>query len=61
MRTDDVNKTLKNELFQQCNSILSQNYFQFGTYHYIQKQGLAMAAPTSSIFFRDLYAIFGTH
>jgi hypothetical protein len=29
---NDINKTLQNELLQQCNTILSQNYFQFGTH-----------------------------
>jgi Reverse transcriptase (RNA-dependent DNA polymerase). len=47
---NNINVTLKNELLQQCNTILSQNYFQFGTHQYIQKQGSAIGAPTSSIF-----------
>ena len=47
---NNINITLKNELLQQCNTILCQNDFQFGTHQYIQKQGLAMSAPISSIF-----------
>ena len=52
MCTHEINVTLQNELLQQCNTILSQNYIQFGTHQYIQKQGLAMGAPISSIFLK---------
>ena len=57
---NDINITLKNELLQQCNNTLSQNYFQFGTHQYIQKQGLAMGAPTSSIF-SEIYMQYLEH
>ena len=38
------------ELNQMCNTVLAQNYFQFNNSYYVQKTGLAMGAPTSSIF-----------
>ena len=34
---NDINTTLQNELLQQCNTILIQNYFQFGAHQYILK------------------------
>ena len=57
---NDINTTLQNELLQQCNTILSQNYFHFGTHQYIQKQGLAMGVPTSSIF-SEIYKQYLEH
>ena len=57
---NDINTTLQNDLLQQCNTILSQNYFQFGTHQYIQKQGLAMGVPTSSIF-SEIYMQYVEH
>jgi hypothetical protein len=37
--------------------ILNQNYFQYNDELYIQNDGLAMGAPTSSIFAKYLFNI----
>ena len=57
---NDINIILKNELLQLCNTILSQIYFQFGTHQCVQKQWLAMGAPTSSIF-SEIYMQYLEH
>jgi hypothetical protein len=40
----------KNEIMTLVKVILRQNYFQYNDELYLQKEGLAMGAPTSSIF-----------
>jgi hypothetical protein len=44
------NLELTNELVNITRTILRQNYFQFQISFYVQKTGLAIGAPTSSIF-----------
>jgi hypothetical protein len=41
--------TLKMEIIRIVRLIMAQNYFKFGGKTYLQKRGLAMGAPTSSI------------
>ena len=47
---NNIDKAILSELNQLCNTVLAQNYFQFNNSYYVQKTGLAMGAPTSSIF-----------
>ena len=47
---NNIDKNIQTELNQLCNTVLTQNYFQFNNSYYVQKTGLAMGAPTSSIF-----------
>jgi hypothetical protein len=54
---NNVDLTIQTELKQLFNSILSQNYFQFNNSYYLQELGLAMGAPTSSIF-SEIYLQF---
>ena len=46
----NIDKTIQTELYQLCNTVLAQKYFQFQNSYYAQQTGLAMGAPTSSIF-----------
>jgi hypothetical protein len=48
------------ELLQICDVVLSQNYFTFLSFTYIQKTGLAMGAPTSSVF-SEIYLQYLEH
>lgn len=43
----DVNKKLAREILKMTRLLLKQNYFQFRQNIYIQKEGLAMGAPTA--------------
>jgi hypothetical protein len=45
-----LNREIKNEIIKICNILTKQNYFQYEDLQYIQEDGLAMGAPTSSIF-----------
>ena len=47
---NNVNPQLRLELLQLCNVVLTQNYLTFLSSTYLQNSGLAMGAPTSSIF-----------
>jgi hypothetical protein len=44
-----LNLELTNELINITHTILRQNYFQFQSNFCVQKTGLAMGAPTSSV------------
>ena len=44
-----LNMEIKNEIIKICNILTKQNYFQYEDLQYIQEDGLAMGAPTSSI------------
>jgi len=46
---NNVDDTTKKEIMKITLTIISQNYFQFQGTIYLQKEGLAMGAPTSSI------------
>jgi hypothetical protein len=48
-RFNNIERTKQNELIQQCNIVIHQNYFQLENFQYMQPKGLAMGAPTSSI------------
>jgi hypothetical protein len=48
------------ELLQICDVVLSQNYFTFLSSTYVQKTGLAMGAPTSSVF-SEIYLQYLEH
>jgi len=48
------------ELLQLCNVVLSQNYFTFLSSTYVQNTGVAMGAPTSSVF-SEIYLQFLEH
>jgi hypothetical protein len=45
-----IENNLKNNIVKLAKTIIEQNCFQFGGRTYIQSEGLAMGAPTSSIF-----------
>jgi len=45
-----VEERLKRDIIHLLKSIIEQNYFQFEDLIYKQNEGLAMGAPTSSIF-----------
>jgi hypothetical protein len=49
-KQNDLNIEIKNEIITTCNILTKQNYFQYKDVQYIQEDGLAMGAPTSSIF-----------
>jgi hypothetical protein len=44
-----IESNLKSDVIKLINTILDQNYFQFHGKTYIQSEGLAMGAPTSSV------------
>jgi hypothetical protein len=46
----DIMEELKHELMKISQILIKQNYFQFQVTLYILYEGLAMGAPTSSIF-----------
>lgn len=48
-KQNDLNKITYNEMVKICD-IITQNYFWYNNLQYIQEQGLAIGAPTSSIF-----------
>ena len=48
----NIDPQLRSEILHLCKVVLSQNYFTFLSSAYHQHNGLAMGAPTSSIFFR---------
>jgi len=45
-----ISEELKHEIMKISQIIIKQNYFKFQNELYIQEEGLAMGAPTSSIF-----------
>jgi hypothetical protein len=47
---------LSQEIIQCCEILIQQNYFQCKDLQEIQEYGLAVGAPVSSIFFRNLFA-----
>jgi hypothetical protein len=47
---DLVEDSLKRDIINLSKTIINQNYFQFQDMIYRQNEGLAMGAPTSSIF-----------
>ena len=47
---NNINMTTQTEIIHLCDIILNQNYFHFNGSYYLQNTGLAMGAPTSSIF-----------
>ena len=47
---DDIKEQLKHELKRISQILIKQNYLQFQDTLYIQEEGLAMGAPTSSVF-----------
>jgi len=47
--TNNVDDMTKKEIMKITQTIISQNYFQFQDTIYLQKEGLAMGASTSSI------------
>jgi hypothetical protein len=49
-KQNDLNKITYNEIVKICDIIITQNYFRYNNSQYVQEQGLAMGAPTSSIF-----------
>jgi hypothetical protein len=49
-----IDKNLKQNIVKVSKTIIDQNYFHFQDKVYIQSEGLAMGAPTSSIF-SELY------
>jgi hypothetical protein len=51
---NNVEVNLTHEIIKLSKTIIDQNYFQFLDKTYIQTEGLAMGAPTSSIF-SELY------
>jgi hypothetical protein len=53
------NTEIKNEIIKICNILTKQNYFQYEDLQYIQEDGLAMGAPTSS-FPKYIYSIWKT-
>ena len=57
MYKNNVNLTTQTEIIRLCDVILTQNYVQFGDSYCLQKTGLAMGAPTSSIF-SEIYLQF---
>ena len=46
----NIDPQLRSEIIRLCELVLSQNYFTFRSSTYQQNTGLAMGAPTSSIF-----------
>jgi hypothetical protein len=46
----DINKKLAREILKMTRLLLKQNYFRYRYNLYTQKEGLAMGAPTSSLF-----------
>ena len=49
-KQNDLNIEIKNEIIKMCNILTKQNCFQYKDLQYIQEDGIAMGAPTSSIF-----------
>jgi len=47
---NNIKDTLKHNIIKLSSTIIEQNYFQFLDKIYIQPEGLAMGAPTSSMF-----------
>jgi hypothetical protein len=47
---NDIKEQLKYEIMKITQILIKQNYFQFQDTLYIQEEGLAMGAQTSSIF-----------
>jgi hypothetical protein len=47
---NDIKEQLKYEIMKISQILIKQNYFQFQDTLYIQEEGLAMGAPTSSVF-----------
>ena len=45
-----ISEEMKHEIMKISQIIIKQNYFKFQNELYIQEEGLAMGAPTSSIF-----------
>jgi len=48
-KNNDVEEGLKHDILKLLKVIIDQNYFQFMDQTYVQDDGLAMGAPTSSI------------
>jgi len=46
---NNVDDKTKKEILKITQTIINQTYFQFQDNIYLQKEGLAMAAPTSSV------------
>jgi hypothetical protein len=46
----NINIEFKQEIMKLSQILIKQNYFQFQDKFYIQKKGLVMGTPTSSIF-----------
>ena len=49
-KQNGLDKATYKEIVKTSNLIITQNYFQYKNTQYIQEQGLAVRAPTSSIF-----------
>lgn len=47
---NSINKELKHKIRMLSQLLIQQNYFQYQDIQYIQQEGLAMAALTSSVF-----------
>jgi hypothetical protein len=45
-----IEENLKRDIIKLSKIVIDQNYFQFKDKSYLQHEGLAMGAPTSSIF-----------
>ena len=56
----DMNDRLKQEIMTISKILIEQNYFQFHDTIYIQNEGLAMGAPTSSVF-SEIYLQYIEH
>ena len=49
-KQNDLDRIIYKEIIQTCKLIITQNYFQHTNTQYLQEKGLAMGAPTTSIF-----------
>ena len=57
----NIESNLQSEIMRLCQVVLTQNYFSFRSSTDLQMTGLALGAPTSPLFFRNIPAIFGRH
>jgi hypothetical protein len=60
LHNNNIGKQTNNEIISLDSNIIVQNYLQFESKYYKQKDGLAMGAPTSAIL-SELSTIYGTH
>jgi hypothetical protein len=59
-RNNYVDESIKQNIIKLTKTIIDQNYFQFIDTTYIQSEGLAMGAPTSSFYQTFIYITWRT-